>query len=101
GAAGTRIPYLPTINAEAMYGKRLSNIPLSITATLHYIGERTGATDSLAKPVTLINLKGRYTINGHFDAMLELDNLINQKYELWSGYGERGIFGSVGIAVRY
>ncbi|MEO5928811.1 MAG: hypothetical protein ABIR47_02655 [Candidatus Kapaibacterium sp.] len=101
GAAGTRIPYLPTINAEAMYGKRLSNIPLSITATLHYIGERTGATDSLAKPVTLINLKGRYTINGHFDAMLELDNLINQNYELWSGYGERGIFGSIGIAVRY
>jgi hypothetical protein len=99
-STGTRVPFVPKWDAELMYTKRFTALPLTMTATARYIGPRDGSGVELI-PATLLGLKGRYAITSHFDATLELSNLINQEYEIWPGYRERGFFAAAGIAIRY
>jgi len=102
GEAKGAIPYLPTWEVEGMYGRRFSGIPLSLTATLRYIGKRNDPDGvTVMEAVPLLNLQGRYTLSSHFDLTLELNNLLDRQYELWKGYAERGIFGAVGIGMKY
>ena len=85
-----------------MYGHRFVGTPLSLTATLHYIGERSDS-DGVATmdAVPLIGLQGRYTLGQHFDLTLDLSNLLDREYQLWRGYAERGIYGAIGIGMKY
>jgi outer membrane cobalamin receptor len=99
-SGGARVPYEPRWDAELMYLKRFSAAPLTLTATARYIGARDSGGGEFS-PVTLLGLKGRYAITSHFDATLELSNLINANYEIWPGYRERGFFGAVGIGIKY
>jgi outer membrane receptor protein involved in Fe transport len=102
GSARGAIPYLPTWDVEAMYGRRFVGIPLSLTATLHYIGERSdGDATGTMEGVPLLNLQGRYALGSHFDLTLDLNNLLDRKYQLWDGYAERGIFGAIGVGLKY
>jgi len=100
-STGRAVPFVPKWDAELMYMKRLAGIPLSITGTARYIGSRDNGIGGTMDPVTLLGLKGRYAITSHFDVTLELNNLINQKYEIWPGYQERGFFGAIGVAIKY
>jgi hypothetical protein len=97
---GERIPYVPKWDAELMYMKRFSALPITLTATARYIGSRDSVGGEM-NPVALLGVKGRYAITSHFDATLELSNLINEKYQIWPGYQERGFFGAIGIGIKY
>lgn len=98
---GATIPYVPKWDAELMITKRLAAIPLTITATARYIGERETINGTAMEAVPLVGVKGRYRISSLFDISLELNNLSNTRYELWPGYRERGLFGAVGVGIRY
>jgi len=98
---GSQVPFVPKWDAEILYTQRLASIPLTITGSARYIGERDGIGGNRMEAVPLLGLKGRYTITSLFDVTLELANLANTRYELWPGYRERGLFGAVGLGVRY
>jgi hypothetical protein len=100
-STGSRVPYVPKWDAELMYMKRFSAVPLTLTATARYIGARDSSGAAPMSAVTLVGFKARYAITSHFDATFELNNLINQTYELWPGYRERGFFGAIGIGIKY
>ncbi len=98
---GAEIPYVPKWDAELMLTKRLGSIPLTMIATARYIGERRTEGGGVMDAVPLVGLKGRYRLSSLLDATVELSNLGNARYELWPGYRERGVFGAVGIGIRY
>ncbi|MBS1913124.1 MAG: hypothetical protein JST22_14140 [Bacteroidetes bacterium] len=100
-STGAQAPFQPQASAEAMYVKRLESMPLSLTGTLRYIGVRQDDGGADMKAVVLLGAIARYSINSHFYGTLEISNLTNATYELWSGYRERGIFGAVGLGVSY
>jgi outer membrane receptor protein involved in Fe transport len=100
-SSNAQVPYVPKWTAEFMYARRLVDLPITLTATARYIGERSAPAGDMLEDAILLGLKGRYAINSHFDAMLELSNLANQRYELWPGYRERGFFGAIGLGVKY
>lgn len=93
--------FTPKWVADLLYTRRLTGIPLSIDAGARYIGPRPASGARTLEQVILLNLTGRYAVATRFDLTLELRNLFDQRYQLWEGYDERGIFAAVGARVRF
>lgn len=100
-SSGGQAPYVPALEAEAMYVKRIEDLPLTITGTIRYVGERDDETGTTLAGAVLLGVKGRYALTRNITATLELANLANARYELWPGYRERGFFGAVGVAASF
>lgn len=93
------LQFTPRWSASLMYTHRF-DVPIAIDASAQYMGERFAGTETL-KPVALVNLAGRYSLTQRFDATLEIRNVLDQRYELWTGYAERGIYAAVGASARF
>lgn len=95
------VPFTPKWIADLLYTRRFGTLPLAIDAGARYIGTRPASTGASLDQVVLLNLTGRYTVATRFDVILELRNLLDQRYQLWEGYEERGFFASVGASARF
>ena len=95
------LPFTPKWVGDASYSHRFDAAPLTVDAGARYIGERSASNSRTLAPVTLVNLGARYAVSPRFDLTLELRNLLNQRYELWEGYTERGVFAAVGASARF
>lgn len=100
-STGAQAPYVPKVEGEAMYVKRLEGIPLTVTGSLKYVGARNDDMNVELKGAVLLGLKGRYDFTRTVYATLTAENLADQRYELWRGYGERGVFIAIGAGISY
>ena len=96
---GTELPYVPQLDAEFFYTRRLFNIPMAVTGSVRYIGSRQGGTEDL-DPVVLIEFEWSYNVAKILDLVLEARNLFSQDYQLWEGYEERGFYLAIGARTR-
>lgn len=100
-SSGQQAPYVPKIDGELIYVRRLTGLPLSLTASLRYIAARSAETGPELAPVALAGLKANYSLTRQIYLTLELANLADVKYELWPGYRERGIFAAIGAGASF
>jgi outer membrane receptor protein involved in Fe transport len=95
------LPFTPKWVADVLYTRRFAGIPLSIDAGVRYIGARSASAGATLDPVALVNLSGRYSITQRIDLTADLRNVLDQRYELWEGYDERGVYVAVGASARF
>ncbi len=100
GAEDKPLPYVPKWDAEIGYTHSMIVLPLSITGTLRYISERPAASGVMFDEAYLLGLEGKFSLSSLFDVTLQIDNLFDQRYEIWDGYRERGVFIAVGAKTR-
>ena len=96
---GAAVPYIPTWDAELFYARRLFNIPLTVSGSFRFIGERQGSTGTL-DPAFLIGFDWAYGFGRTFEAVVQVRNLLGQDYQRWEGYEERGLFVAIGARTR-
>lgn len=96
---GTALPYVPRVDAELFYHRRLFNIPSTAGGSVRFIGERQGSSRTL-DPVLLVSLDWSYTVARVFDVVLTARNVLGASWERWEGYQERGFFLSIGARAR-
>lgn len=106
GDADQPLPYMPKWDAEIGYTRRLLSSPISLGGTLRYIGEResgvvNGENTAVLDPAILVGLEGSYSVLRYLDLVLEVRNLLDQNYQLWDGYQERGLYIGVGARARF
>jgi hypothetical protein len=97
GSARTALPEVPKWDAGLIYARRLEGLPVKVTGSMRYIGDRSMPGGTTGIPVYLLGIEGSYLISNQLELYAEFRNLLNQHYELWSGYQERQIFGALGI----
>ena len=101
-----KLPYMPVLDAEIGYIRRLLGSPISLGGTLRYIGQREGGGElgeenNALDPVLLLGFEGSYTVLTYLDLLLEGRNILDQDYQLWDSYQERGLYVGVGARARF
>jgi len=95
-----RIPYVPRWNAALTYERQLGRFPGTIKGGIQYVGPRPTEQGVNMDPVVGVSMEGIYNPTSKLAVILRVDNLADNTYELWEGYVERGLFGSIGIALH-
>lgn len=106
GDSLNNLPYMPRWDAEVGYTRRLLSSPISLGGTIRYIGEREGGVaraenNGMLDPAVLVGFEGSYAALQYLDLLLEVRNLLDQDYQLWDGYQERGFYIGLGVRGRF
>jgi hypothetical protein len=97
--------HLPAFTAETWAQYTLLK-KLTLRAGLHLIGSRPIGFDSNEEVITAalfpdLNLNATYSITKTFGLFVEMNNLLNQRYERWGGYLERPLDIKVGGTINF
>ncbi len=100
-ADGSRVPYTPIATISAAYDRPIvarvrAGVRLDVDA-----GRVSDFAGTAMNTVALVGLDGSYAIDDRFTATLRLDNLLNQRYEVWTGYAATRIFAAIGLSGRF
>ena len=95
----SRMPYIPQWKGELFFSRNLRQMPLTVTGSAHYISQRNGETTAL-DPVLLFGFEWSYSMANYLDFVVETQNLFAQKYQLWEGYDEGGLYLTFGVRGR-
>ena len=99
---GTEVPYLPGFEIGARYVKRfLSSWTGIATLTLLHQGVDNVIHANTLPSIFLIGLRGEYQLFHQAALFLDVENLLNQQYQYWSGYQETPFVLSAGISLRW
>jgi len=87
--SGNSVPYVTPINANVTYGLFITP-EISLSATMMYYSPSfiNFANTEKGKDYLNITLKGEMNISEKMFAQLELQNILNQKNEIWKNYQE-------------
>ena len=100
--SGNNVPYLPDLELESRYVRRIVDRVTAIaTLTLIHIRRDNVVNVGTLPSILLIGLRGEYQILQQSTAFLEIQNLLDQKYEYWKGYQENPLTISAGISFRW
>ncbi len=100
----SKVWHVPALRVNA----DLSVVPLPQLTVMAYVGVLAGinAIDGagksvVLKPVTDIGANAEYQLVNHLSCFLQLDNLLNNKYERWLGYQSYGLNIYGGVRLKF
>jgi len=96
----------PTLVSDLTAGFQFQTIPLRADLAYHLETGRKGYdffNDDIVnmKNINDINLIGTYTFNDTFSIFARIDNLLNQRYDIWYGYPAQGLRFMGGLNVKF
>ncbi len=99
-SSGNSVPYVTPINANITYGLFVTP-EISLSATMMYYSPSfiNFANTEKGKDYFNLTLKGEMNISEKMFALLELQNILNQKNEIWKNYQELPLSISAGIKI--
>lgn len=96
------VPNIPALSLGASYWRSLGN-GIDIEGYVQYQSKRWKDFTHTASNAGFIDIGGRgeYQFAENFQAVLRIDNLLDQHYYIWDGYVERPTFISVGVTYKW
>jgi hypothetical protein len=101
----------PTFESDLTVGFQFPTIPLRADLAYHLETgrksfEKITIDNSQSKIVDMknindVSLTGTYTINESFSVFARVDNLFNQRYDIWYGYPAQGLRLMGGLSVKF
>jgi hypothetical protein len=86
---GTSVPYLPALEIGGRYVKQIaSRWTGTATLTLIHQGKDNVVNVNTLPSILLIGIRCDYQLFQQASFFLDVENLLNQKYEYWRGYQE-------------
>ena len=100
--SANQVPNLPAFSVSGVYRQALQN-GVDLEGHVRYSSQRWTTISHTSANAGYIDVggKGEYQVTEDLRAVLELDNLMNQRYYLWDGYVERPFFVSLGVSYKW
>ncbi|TVQ66213.1 MAG: hypothetical protein EA360_06180 [Balneolaceae bacterium] len=97
-SGGDRIPYTETLGIKGAVSFRPAREVL-IEGWADFTSGRKDPAGQSMNAYTIIGARFEISVTGRYGIYGKLLNLMNEEYELWNGYQERGFQGFVGLTI--
>lgn len=99
---GGEVPYTPLVDLSGSYARSFTE-QLTVTSTLALIVQRKDkvVNASTLGNVVLLGVRGEYQALNQVSLFLDVQNLLNRKYEFWKGYQETPLILSAGLSFHW
>ncbi len=97
-----QVPNLPALSISGVYRQALQK-GVDLEGSVRYFSQRwtTISHSSANAGYVDVGAKGECQVMENLRAVLEFDNLLNQRYYVWEGYVERPFFVSLGVSYKW